>query len=322
MKEPFFSIIIPVYNRPLELEELLTSLLGQHYRQFEVIIVEDGSSNKSDQVSERFSQQLKLRYYFQPNQGPGPARNFGFKQADGDFFISFDSDCVIPPEYLQSVVDFMSMHQVDAWGGPDAGHSSFTHLQRAMAYTMSALLTTGGIRGGTVALDHFQPRSFNMGISRKVFEATGGFHFDRFAEDIELSIRIRKACFSSWLIPGAFVYHKRRTSLGEFFRQVKNFGKGRVEVSRSHPGTLKLTHWLPFLFTAVWMIGLTVGLVFKPLLYLTISVYGIYFFMLFTGSLIQTGSFLTSILSIPSALIQLTGYAWGFFQAIINDKKD
>lgn len=322
MKEPFFSIVVPVFNRPQELEELLVSLLGQHYRNFEVIIVEDGSSKKSDQVAERFSQQLTLRYFFQPNQGPGPARNFGFKEAKGDFLISFDSDCIIPPEYLQSVVDFMSMHSVDAWGGPDAGHSSFTHLQRAMAYTMSAFLTTGGIRGGTEVLDHFQPRSFNMGLSRNVFEITGGFHFDRFAEDIELSIRIRNAGFSSWLIPGAFVYHKRRTSLREFFRQVVNFGRGRIAVSRVHPNTIKFTHRLPLLFTAGWMLGLGTGLIFNPLLILTISIYGLYFLLLFIGSLIETGSFLTSVLSVPSALIQLTGYAWGFFQGMMSVEKE
>ena len=318
MEEPFFSIIIPVYNRPQELEELLTSLLDQHYRRFEVIIVEDGSAISSEQVVDRFSKELNLKYFHQPNQGPGPARNYGFGQASGEYLISFDSDCIIPPDYLKSVLNFMTANQVDAWGGPDAGHSSFTHLQRAMAFTMSAFLTTGGIRGGTEALDHFQPRSFNMGISRKVFEVTGGFHFDRYAEDIELSIRIRKAGFSSWLIPGAFVYHKRRTSLGAFFKQVKNFGKGRIDVSRSHSGTLRLTHWLPLLFTAGWIIGLTAGLFFKPLLFLTTAVYGIYFFMLFLSSWNQTGSFVTAILTVPSALTQLTGYAWGFLQALLS----
>ena len=318
VKEPFFSIVVPVYNRPQELEELLHSLLQQQYRSFEVVVVEDGSENRSEQVVQKLAGQLNIRYFYQPNQGPGPARNFGFSQAKGDYLISFDSDCIIPPGYLQSVADFTTTHQVDAWGGPDAGHSSFTNLQQAMAYTMSAFLTTGGIRGGSSALGHFQPRSFNMGISRQVFEATGGFHFDRYAEDIELSIRIRKAGFSSWLIPNAFVYHKRRTNLAEFFRQVSNFGRGRVDVSRAHPGTLRLTHWLPLFFSGGWIAGLGSGFIFQPLFEITVTGYTLYFLTLFFTALIQTRSMLTALLTIPAALTQLTGYAWGFLSALLR----
>lgn len=318
LKEPFFSIVVPVYNRPQELEELLHSLLQQEYRNFEVVVVEDGSENRSEQVVQKFAGQLNIRYCYQPNQGPGPARNFGFNQSKGDYFISFDSDCIIPPDYLLSVIRFMERQQVDAWGGPDAGHLSFTNLQRAMAYTMSAFLTTGGIRGGSSALGHFQPRSFNMGISRQVFEATGGFHFNRYAEDIELSIRIRKAGFSSWLIPNAFVYHKRRTNLAEFFRQVSNFGRGRVDVSRAHTGTLRLTHWLPLFFSGGWIAGLSAGFIFHPLFDLTVTGYGLYFLILFFTALLETQSMFTALLTIPAALTQLTGYAWGFLRALLR----
>ncbi|NJQ98794.1 MAG: glycosyltransferase, partial [Hydrococcus sp. CSU_1_8] len=202
--------------------------------------MEDGSTITSPKVVEDFSQQLTIQYAVKPNTGPGPSRNFGFALARGNFFVVFDSDCILPPTYFDAVNLSLQQYEWDAWGGPDRGHPTFTNVQRAMAYTMSSVLTTGGIRGANKKIGRFQPRSFNMGISRKVWEVTQGFAFDRMAEDIELSIRMFKHGFKVGLVPGAFVYHKRRTSLRQFFNQVVNFGKGRVHVGRVHAGKYKI----------------------------------------------------------------------------------
>ena len=223
MSQPTYSVIVPVYNRPQEVTELLESLTRQTFQSFEVVLVEDGSTITSEKVFEQFANRLSIQYFFKPNTGPGPSRNFGFEKARGQYFVVFDSDCILPPHYFEAVEAFLKNEKADAWGGPDRGMKDFTALQQAMAFTMSSTLTTGGIRGGKQK--SFQPRSFNMGISRAVFDATKGFHFDRFAEDIELSIRIRKLRFKTVLIPEAFVYHKRRTSLSQFFNQNSSFSK-------------------------------------------------------------------------------------------------
>lgn len=311
---PKYSIIIPVYNRPQEVEELLFSLTQQTFTNFEVILVEDGSTLTCDTVFEKFADQLSIRYFFKPNSGPGPSRNFGFEHAQGEYFVVFDSDCIIPPDYFFVVENYLSQNALDAWGGPDRGHADFTALQQAMAYTMSSVLTTGGIRGAKKGLGWFQPRSFNMGISREVFLKTGGFHFDRFAEDIELSIRMKRLGFRVGLIPQAFVYHKRRTSLLQFFRQVSNFGKGRVHIGLRYPAEVKITHWFPSFFL--------MGLVVIPVILLldvwlgSIAFLGltIYLLAIAADCFRQSHSVLVSLLSIPSALVQMTGYGWGFLK--------
>jgi len=314
MASPKYSIIVPVFNRPQELDDLLQSLTKQSFKNFEVLIVEDGSSIRSEKIFEKYSQQLHSQYFFKPNSGPGPSRNFGFEKANGEYFIVFDSDCQIPPHYLESVEKSLLTNKFDAWGGPDRGHENFTPLQQAMAYTMSSVFTTGGIRGGKSK--NFQPRSFNMGISRDVFKITGGFHFDRFAEDIELSVRMKKMGLKVGLIPDAFVYHQRRATLKEFFRQVSNFGKGRVLVGRAHRGEVKLVHWFPTFFV--------LGLVCLLPLYLISSRFGeiaillslLYLVAIGIDSFRKTKSALVAILSLPSAITQLTGYGWGFLKAI------
>jgi glycosyltransferase involved in cell wall biosynthesis len=307
-----YSIIIPVFNRPQEVEELLSSLLKQTYKNFEVIIVEDGSSNRCDHVIDLYRDRLKIEYFFKPNSGPGPSRNAGFKIAKGDFFVVFDSDCIIPPGYFDAVEKSIAENHWDAWGGPDMAHEDFTILQRAMGYTMSSILTTGGIRGGKKRLGWFQPRSFNMGISRKVFDKTQGFAFDRFAEDIELSIRMKDAGFHVGLIADAFVYHKRRTNFKQFYHQVFNFGRGRVLVGRKHPKEIKLTHWFPSIF----VMGV-VGVLLTPIVSLLLFKVGLiglalYFTALFIHSLKVNRNLSVAILSMPSALIQLSGYGLGF----------
>ena len=316
MSQPTYSVIIPVYNRPQEVAELLESLTQQTFQNFEVVLVEDGSSITSEKVFEQFTNRLSIRYFFKPNTGPGPSRNFGFEKARGQYFVVFDSDCILPPHYFEAVEAFLKNEKTDAWGGPDRGMKNFTALQQAMAFTMSSILTTGGIRGGKQK--SFQPRSFNMGVSREVVDTTKGFHFDRFAEDIELSIRIRKLGFKTALIPEAFVHHKRRTSLSQFFKQVSNFGKGRILVGRKHPGEVKITHWLPAFFL-LGLLTIPVLLLFIPAWGFLVSlIYGVYVLLVSVDCFISTRSIQVMLLSIPSVIVQMTGYGYGFLRTIIS----
>lgn len=316
MNQPTYSVIVPVYNRPQEVAELLESLTRQTLWDFEVVLVEDGSTITSEKVFEEYSSRLSIQYFFKPNTGPGPSRNFGFEKARGNYFVVFDSDCILPPHYFEAVDQFLKHVKADAWGGPDRGMKDFTPLQQAMAFTMSSLLTTGGIRGGKEK--SFQPRSFNMGISREVYEKTRGFHFDRFAEDIELSIRIRKLGFKVSLIPEAFVFHKRRTSLAAFFKQVSNFGKGRVLVGRKHPGEVKPTHWFPAFFL-LGLLAIPVLFIFSPNWSVLVTLaYGFYTVAVAIDSFIATRSLQVTFLSIPSLFVQMIGYGWGFLKAILS----
>lgn len=314
MNQPRFSVIIPVYNRPQELDELLESLLHQSYKDFEVVVVEDGSTVKSDAVVQRYADKLKISYFFKPNSGPGPSRNFGFSHAAGDYFIVFDSDCIIPAGYFAEVERSLAINTWDAWGGPDRAHESFTPLQRAMGYTMSSVLTTGGIRGGKKRLGWFQPRSFNMGISRAVFEKTQGFRFDRFAEDIEFSIRMRNSGFKVGLIPEAYVFHKRRTSFSGFYDQVFNFGRGRVLVGKAFPEEVKATHWFPALFVISVSSLLILPFLYVPLFFLGLAVLTFYLMAIFFHSWVSNDSVKVAILSVPSAWLQLWGYGVGFLR--------
>lgn len=307
-----YSVIVPVYNRPEEVGELLGSIARQTFDDLEVIVVDDGSQRRCDEVVDSFRDRLDIHYYFKPNSGPGPTRNFGFEHASGDYLVVFDSDCLLPPTYFEAVNKALETKQWDAWGGPDRPESRFTILQQAMGFTMSAFLTTGGIRGGEAAATTFQPRSFNMGFSRAAYKKTGGFGKLRYAEDIELSIRIRKAGFRIALISEAFVYHKRRTSLAQFYNQVFHFGEGRVEVTRLHPDQARLIHWLPFLFTLGLAASIVLSLFRFHLGFAGLLLYALYFVALFITSLKDSGKVTVALLSIPSAGIQLIGYGLGF----------
>jgi len=312
VSNPKYSVVVPVYNRPREVRDLLASLTTQTRKDFEVILVEDGSAITSEEVAQEFEKLLPIRYYSKANSGPGPSRNFGYAHARGAYFVVFDSDCILPPTYFEAVDQALKTDELDAWGGPDRAHEKFTVAQRAMAYTMSSFLTTGGIRGGRRRIGWFQPRSFNMGISRAVFEKTGGFTFDRFAEDIEFSIRMRKAGFRTGLISDAYVFHKRRATFLQFFRQVFNFGKGRALVGKVHPEEVKVTHWFPVVFT--------LGTVMLPFLYLAggllfpigLSLFGLYLILIFLHSLHVNRHFAVAALSVIAALLQLWGYGLGF----------
>jgi glycosyltransferase involved in cell wall biosynthesis len=308
---PKYSVIVPVYNRPQEVDELLSSLCHQQYTHFEVIIVEDGSTIPCREIVDKYTHQLSITYFFKSNSGPGPSRNAGFEKARGDYFVVFDSDCVIPETYFQAVENFLKDHAIDGWGGPDQGHTSFTPLQQAMAYTMSSFLTTGGIRGGKRKIGFYQARSFNMGLSRHAWTKTAGFQFDRLAEDIELSVRMRQLGLQVELIPDAFVYHKRRTSFKQFFFQVSNFGRGRILVGAKHPGEVKWVHWFPAFFTIGFALILLSPLL-TPIGYYLYACGFAYMMVLFLDALRVTRSFRVACLSVPSAIIQLTGYGLGF----------
>jgi glycosyltransferase involved in cell wall biosynthesis len=314
MQEPQFSVIIPVYNRPHELREILESLTTQSYKNFEVIVVEDGSTVRAEEVTDVYRDKLKISYFFKPNSGPGPSRNFGFAHARGSYFVVFDSDCILPPHYFDAVIKSLGENMWDAWGGPDKAHESFTLKQRAMGYTMSSVLTTGGIRGGKKHLGWFQPRSFNMGISRNVFEKTKGFKFDRYAEDIEFSIRMKNEGFKVGLIPDAFVYHKRRVSFEQFYKQVYNFGKGRALIGRVYPQEIKIAHWFPSFF----FLGLIV-LILLPFISLTLfnigfGLFFLYIAAVFTHSLLENKNAIVAFFSVPAALCQIIGYGLGFLK--------
>jgi len=320
MEAPRFSIIIPVYNRPDEVNELLGTLVNQTNKDFEVIIVEDGSTIRCDKIVDQFRDLLRIQYFFKPNSGPGPSRNFGFGHARGDYVVVFDSDCLIPSDYFDVVERSIQLHQWDAWGGPDKAHEDFTILQRAMGYTMTSVLTTGGIRGGKKRIGWFQPRSYNMGMSRKVLDVTGGFKFSRFAEDIELSIRMKKNGFKVGLIPDAHVFHKRRTDFKQFFQQVFNFGKGRALIGKEHPEEIKLTHWFPSLFLMGCIALLLLPIISLVLFKFGLTLFIVYLIAIFIHSFIENKNLPVAILSIPSALLQLWGYGLGFLNETLKSR--
>ena len=314
----FFSIIIPLYNRPQEIDELLATLVVQSYTQFEVLVIEDGSSLKAKEIVERYAGQLNIRYFYKENAGQGFARNYGFERAKGDYFIIFDSDCLIPQDYLEIVKDYLFDHHLDAYGGPDAAHESFTPVQKAISYGMTSIFTTGGIRGNKKHVGQFHPRSFNMGVSREVWETAGGFKITRLGEDIEYSIRIHHLGFKIGLIPGARVFHKRRTSLIQFYKQIHFFGRARINIYKHFPSELKLVHFFPAVFTLGILAVLILNIFHSPLAYAGNLFLLVYFMLIFFHSLILNKSLKVAFLSIISSFIQLTAYGLGFIQDFIK----
>ena len=306
------SLIIPVFNRPDEIEELLQSLTRQTDTDFEVIIVEDGSDISCESVAKTYSSSLNIRYFTKSNSGPGPSRNFGAERAKGNYVIFLDSDCVIPPRYCEIVRRELEEKPADAFGGPDEAHEDFTYLQKAINFSMTSFFTTGGIRGGTESLGKFHPRSFNMGYSIDVHRATGGFSGMRFGEDVDLSIRILEKGFTTRLIREAFVYHKRRTNLRQFFKQVHNSGIARINLYKRHPGSLKAVHFAPALFT--------IGALALAFLSALVSVHFIWplvlhILLLFISASLKNRSPVIGMLSIATSYTQLVGYGTGFIIA-------
>lgn len=315
-----YSIIVPVFNRPDEVDELLESLVNQEEKDFEVIIVEDGSQIPCEDVCRKYADQLTLRYFMKPNSGPGQSRNYGAERAEGEYLLILDSDVVLPNGYLKAVSDELDREPADAFGGPDRAHVSFTDTQKAISYSMTSFFTTGGIRGGKKKLDKFYPRSFNMGIRRDVYMELGGFSKMRFGEDIDFSIRIFKAGKRCRLFPEAWVWHKRRTDFRKFWRQVYNSGIARVNLYKKYPESLKLVHLLPMVFTlgvALLLVISLVGLVLAnwwlaatPLLLLFA-----YYYLNVCYSWYYFHNFKANILSGIAAYVQLTGYGCGFIEA-------
>lgn len=307
----FFSVIIPVYNRIDEVDELLRSLLAQSERNFEVIIVEDGSTQPCGAaVEDARSRGLDVRYFFKENEGRSIARNYGMERARGDYFVFFDSDCVIPPDYFRKLAQELSDKPLDCFGGPDAAHSSFTDTQKAINYSMTSLLTTGGIRGGKISLEKFVPRTFNMGFSRQVYESVGGFR-EMFSEDIDMSTRIRRAGFSIGLLQNP-VWHKRRIDFAKFFRQVYVFGMSRITLQLLYPGSLKIVHMLPAAFVVGSVALIVLGILVSPWFFAAL---GAYFLAVFVGAVIATRNMKIAVMAVPAAVIQLSGYGTGFLKA-------
>ena len=324
-----YSFVIPVYNRPDEVDELLESLTRQREHDFEVVVVEDGSTTPCKNVCDRYADRLDLHYYAKPNSGPGPSRNYGAERAHGEYLLILDSDVVLPEGYLEAVSQALDDTPADAFGGPDRAHSSFTDVQKAISYSMTSFFTTGGIRGGRRKLDKFYPRSFNMGIRRDVYLRLGGFSKMRFGEDIDFSYRIVEAGYTTRLFDGAWVWHKRRTDFRKFFRQVYNSGIARIHLAKRHPGTLKLVHLLPAVFTVGVVALVLASAVGRALMhydadnwrtwYLVCAIPWmpilLYSLLIAADSAVRNRSLKVGLLSVPAAFVQLMGYGAGFIEA-------
>lgn len=308
-----YSIIIPIYNRPDEIDELLQTLTQQTYtKPYEVVVVEDGSSIPCEHIITKYQNKLNISYFFKPNSGPGDSRNYGMQNATGDYFIIFDSDCLIPAHYLQTVDDFLNQQFVHCFGGPDAAHPSFTTIQKAINHTMTSFLTTGGVRGGSEKIDKFQPRSFNMGISKTAFELTNGFGKIHPGEDPDLSIRLWNLGYDTKLIPQAYVYHKRRIDIQKFYKQVNKFGKARPILDAWYPKYKKITYWFPSLYLIQLVISMLLLLIkINDLLLINF----LYLFLVGIEGVIKNKSLKIGLLSIYTTIIQFYGYGIGFLKS-------
>ena len=310
---PRFSVIVPVYNRIDEVRDLMDSLSAQTLKNFEVVIVEDGSTDPCGDIVKSYPD-VNASYYFKENEGRSIARNYGLDRSRGEYFVFFDSDCVIPPDYFKILTEALDSNPLDCFGGPDAAHESFTSTQKAINYSMTSFLTTGGIRGGKVSLEKFVPRTFNMGYSRHVYETVGGFR-EMFSEDIDMSTRIRQAGFTIGLIHPAHVYHKRRVDFAKFLRQVYVFGMSRITLKLLYPDSLKIVHALPAVAVIFGIALILLGIFVSPWFLLPI---GIYLMAIFVSAWISTRSLLIALKAVPASIIQIGGYGCGFIKAYLT----
>ena len=313
MDRPRFSVIVPVYNRIDEVEDLMASLEAQTCMNFEVVIVEDGSTMPCEDAVRRHPG-VRSKYFYKGNEGRSIARNYGMERAEGDYFIFFDSDCVIPERYFEILSGELDRTPVDCFGGPDAAHDSFSSTQKAINYAMTSFLTTGGIRGGRMSLEKFTPRTFNMGFSREVYERVGGFR-EMFSEDIDMSTRIRQAGFGIALIRPAYVYHKRRVDFRKFFRQVHVFGMSRITLHLLYPGSMKAVHTLPALAVLAGVVLILLGIFVSPWWLLPL---GVYLVAIFLSAILITRSLVIALKAVPASVIQILGYGSGFIKAYIT----
>ncbi len=310
-----FSLIVPVYNRPDEIKELLESLEKQTYKNFEIIIVEDGSTQDCQHVIKNFEDKLDIKYFYKQNEGPAIARNYGAQYASGDYVVFVDSDVIVPEDYFAKVNDFLTKNPADVYGGPDKSAPDFNNLQKAISYSMTAFLTSGNIRGGQ-KIDKFYPRSFNMGVKTNVFKEIGGFPVTRMhpGEDMVFAIELIKRGYKTVLIPDAYVYHKRRNTLKSFFKQVYKFGKTRYIISRVYPETFKIYYLAPSIF-AIGTTALIIGSFFYPILLSPVLLYAI---LVFADSSIKNRSLAVGALSVITAFVQHFGYGLGFISPLFK----
>ncbi len=308
-----YSFVVPVFNRPIEIKELLESMaLLDYSKPFEIVIVEDGSTETAEKIVADFRTKLNINYIFKENSGPGPSRNYGMERAGGNYFIILDSDCLLPEEYLSNVDRFLSNEFYHCFGGADAAHSSFSPLQKAINYVMTSLLTTGGIRGKRKAVQKFEPRSFNMGLSKEVFQVSGGFGKIHPGEDPDLSQRILKAGYQTVFIPEAYVYHKRRISWRKFHLQVRKFGLVRPILNKWHPSSSKITFWFPSFFVVFSVLSVLLAFIFDWFYIIPLSVY---VFAVFMDSSIKNKNIFIGWLTIPALFIQFFGYGIAFVRS-------
>ncbi|MDR3247042.1 MAG: glycosyltransferase [Prevotellaceae bacterium] len=308
-----FSLIVPIFNRPEEADELLKSLAEQSRKNFELVLVEDGSTMPSSEIVDKYIGQLSIKYITKSNTGRSDTRNVGMEHASGNYFVFFDSDCIIPSGYFETLEEYLENDYADCFGGPDNAHESFSDIQKAINYAMTSFWTTGGIRGGKINMEKFVPRTFNMGFSREVYAKVGGFK-NMFGEDIDLSMRIREAGFSTKLFRSAFVYHKRRVSLKKFYKQVNIFGIARINLYKLYPQSLKLVHALPAAFTLGSLLLLILSL-YSPYFLLPFAFFTL---LLFFDSLIRNKSAGIALLSVIACYIQLYGYGTGFIKSFVE----
>ena len=312
-KRPMFSLIVPVYNRPDEIADLLESLSRQTDKDFELVLTEDGSTVPCREEVERYADRLDIQYFSKSNEGRSIARNHGMQHARGEYFVFVDSDCILPPDYFESLRRQLSQTGADCFGGLDAAHESFTDTQKAINFAMTAFLTTGGIRGGKVQMEKFVPRTFNMGFSRRVWEKVGGFR-EMFSEDIDMSTRIRQAGFAPQLFRDVRVFHKRRGNLAKFWRQVHVFGMSRITLQLLYPGSMKLVHWLPAVFTIGAAALILLGIFVSPWWLLPL---GVYIVALWISAIAATRSLKLGTMAVGASMVQLLGYGTGFIRAYV-----
>lgn len=308
------SIIIPVYNRPDEIDELLESLARQTDNDFEIVVIEDGSKLDSKHIVDKYSDELNITYYFIQNSGAGQARNYGIRRSNGQFVVIVDSDCILPDNYISTIKKELSENNVDVFGGPDKALDSFTPVQKAINYSMTSFLTTGGIRGNKKTIGKYYPRSFNMGIRRTTFDALGGFAPIRLAEDTDFSIRVYKEGYKVAFFPSVYVYHKRRSTFKTFYKQVHNFGTGRINLIKAYPGEIKIEYFLP----AAFLLFLIISILAAPWFPYGLMIISFYFLLILIDSTFRNKSLKVGILSVITSFIQHTGYAIGFISSFFK----
>lgn len=314
------SVVIPVYNRPEELKEMLDSLTIQHYKdRTEVVIVEDGSSLTSEESVSQFQRQLNIKYIKQDNAGPSAARNRGAAEAEGEYLFFFDSDCALPSDFFDKIHTCLEGRRLDCFGTKDTAHSFFSPIQKAISYSMTSFFTTGGIRGGKAGggkkkMDDFYPRSYSMGVRKSVFDEVGGFDpAMRYGEDIDFSMRVKEAGYAIGLVEDTYVYHKRRSTFRSFFKQTFCSGTARIDIARRHKGALKLVHLLPSCavlgFAALMVLCLACSWMFvAPIV--------AYALLIFVDSYRTFHSLRVSLLSLRASASQIFGYGLGFLYNI------